>query len=377
MMEADSPKQPGKRKRSVLYLLFGVLLAGLALMGSITLRSERQTNLRTETRERTANIDLGPRVRYITAKSANPFRTIELVGEARPYVQATLYAKVSGYLARINVDHGDRVTEGQVLAVIEAPELDRQYQAAVQDAKNKELQAKRGWALYAQHATSLEDAQNRDTAAQMAQATAESLRAQKEYEIIRSPINGIVTARFADPGALVQNAQTTQTSALPVVMVSRVDRLKVYTYSDQKNASFIRVNDSAHIRDATRTDVRVQAKVSRTSVQLDQRTRTLLVELDVDNRDGTLVPGAFVRVSLDVQTPPRIQIPVEALLFRSGEPFAAVITDQDTVNLRQVVIAYSDGKDVRLASGVAEGERVALNLGAGVAEGERVRPVTN
>ncbi|MCE5335686.1 MAG: efflux RND transporter periplasmic adaptor subunit [Desulfobacteraceae bacterium] len=370
-------RKPSEKKRrwSPVFVLIALVAVGVAFLGSILLRSAKRESLRKETRQRQETVQAGPSVRYVEAKSASPYRTLELVGEARPYVQATLYAKVSGYLAKINVDHGDRVREGQVLAVVEAPELDRQYQAALEDARNKEAQAKRGWALFSQKAGSLEDAQNREATSQVSRATAASLLTQKEYQIIRSPINGIVTARFADPGALVQNAQTTQTSALPIVMVSQCDKLKVYTYSDQKTAGFIKVNDSAEIWDVTRADVRVPAKVSRTSVQLDQKTRTLLIELDVDNEKSTLVPGGFVKVALTVQTPPRVEVPAEALVFRSGDPFVAVITDENTVNFRSVAIAFSDGKQVRLTSGVKEGEKVATNLGAGIAEGERVRPV--
>ena len=146
-------------------------------------------------------------------------------------------------------------------------------------------------------------------------------------------------------------------------------------YSDQNNANYIKVGDRAEIWDATRSEAKVPATVSRTSVQLNPNTRTLLLEFDVDNKQGVLVPGSFVRVALNIGTPPRVEIPANALIFRSGNPFAAVITDQDTVNLRPVVIAYSDGIHVRLASGVNEGERVAVNPGVSITEGAKVQPV--
>jgi membrane fusion protein, multidrug efflux system len=375
-MTDEEPRNSGKgRTGHFVYVLFGILVVGLALLLSVRLRAERLANIQSQTEERQAVVKAGPRVGFVIAGLAQPHRSIEVVGEARPYNQATLYAKLSGYLREIRVDNGDRVTEGQVLAIIESPELDRQYDAAVEDLKNKEIQAKRGWGLLAQKATSLEDAQNRETAAQTARSNTASLLAQKEYEIIRAPITGIVTARFADPGALLQNATTTQTAALPLVTVSQVDKLKVRAYSDQNNANYIKVGDQAEIWDATRSDTKVPAVVSRTSVQLNPNTRTLLLEFDVDNKQEVLVPGSFIRVSLKIGTPPRVEIPANALVFRSGNPFVAVITDQDTVNLRPVVIAYSDGVHVRLASGVKEGERVAVNPGAGISEGSKVQPV--
>jgi RND family efflux transporter MFP subunit len=375
-MTDEGSRRNGKGKSgSIIYLLFGVLLVGTALLLSVKLRAERESNDQKETLARAAKIEAGPKVQFVTAGMAKPERSIEVVGEARPYIQATLYAKLSGYLREIKVDYGDRVTKGQVLAIIESPELDRQYDAAVEDLKNKEIQAKRGWALLAQKATSIEDAQNRESYAQTARSNVASLLAQKDYEILRSPISGVVTARFADPGALLQNAATTQTAALPLVTVAQVDKLKVRAYSDQNNANYIKVGDHADIWDATRSEARVPATLTRTSVELNPSTRTLLLEFDVDNRQQVLVPGSFVRASLTIGTPQRIEIPANALVFRSGNPFVAIITDQDTVSLRPVVIAYSDGIHVRLASGVNEDERVAINPGAGIAEGAKVRPV--
>lgn len=371
----DSPKTVKRGKGSVIYAVFGILLVSAVLFLSISLHADRQANLLADAQAREAAAKAGPLVRYITAGMAPPERAIELVGEANPYLQATLYAKISGYLREIHVDYGDKVTEGQVLAIVENPELDRQVDAAMEDAKNKEAEAKRGWTLFPQKAISIEDAQTRETAARMSRAEAASLLAQKEYEIIRSPFAGVVTERFADPGALLQNASTTQTAALPVVTVSLVDKLKVYAYCDQANANYIQVGNAAEIRDVTRSEEPVPATVSRTSVQLSAKTRTLLLQLDVDNRKGLLVPGSFVRITLKIKTPPRVQIPVEALVYRTGDPYAAVITKENKINFRQVVIAVSDGKTARLMSGVREGERVALNLGAGVGEGDVVRPI--
>lgn len=372
---AESPNsKPETRRSTFTYVIFCILVLVIALGLSLHLRAARESSLKGEAKEREDSAKAGPKIQFVVARPAPAERKVELLGETRPYYQATIYAKISGYLREIYVDNGDVVKQGQVLAIIESPELDRQYDAAVEDARNKELQAKRGWVLVAQKATSLEDAQNRETSAQMARANAQQLLAQKEYETIRAPISGVITARFADPGALVQNATTTQTAALPVVNLSQIDRLKVFVYSDQRNSPFIKLKSPAEIRDITNEEVKVPASVSRTSVQLNPRTRTLLIEVDVDNRENKLTPGSFVRVVLTLKTPPRIQVPAEALVFQEGNPMVAVITDQDVVNFRQVVIAFSDGKNVRVGSGIKDGERVALNPGAGIAEGDHVRP---
>ncbi len=375
MENSGSPARPKAEQGSLAYMLFGVILLGGILLLATWLHVSKASDIGKDARARESDVKAGPRVNFVMSRIAPPERSVELVGEARPYLQSTLYAKVSGYLRDIKVDYGDKVGAGQILAIIESPELDRQYEAAVADATNKELLAKRGWALLPQKAISIEEAQNREYAAQTAKATAASLLAQKEYEIIRAPFSGIVTTRFADPGALLQNATTTQTAALPLVTLSEVGKLKVYAYSNQSVAGFIQVGDRAEIWDATRSEERVPAAVSRTSVQLSARTRTLLIQFDVDNGKNLLVPGSFVRVALKIKTPPRVEVPVEALVYRSGNPFVAVINEKNTVDLRQVAIAFSDGTTARLLSGVREGERVAMNLGAGVAEGDTVQPV--
>ncbi len=374
MTGGDPEKTERRRIGSLIYILLGILIVASAFLMSSKLKADREARLQVETDGLAADIKAGPAVKFVTAKRGPGERSVELTGEARPYNQATLYAKVAGYLREIRVDYGDRVTEGQVIAIVDAPELDRQYEAAVADAKNKEIEAQRAWTLFPR-GVSIEETQTREAAAQIAKATAASLEVQKQYETILAPFSGIVTARFADPGALIQNATTTQTASLPVVTVSEVDRLKVYAYGDQRNASFIHVGNRAEIYDVTRPEVRVPATVSRTSVQLNFTTRTLLIEFDVDNKEGTLVPGSFIRVSLMLKTPVYVIVPAEALVMRGDSPFVAVINDNNHINFRQVSIAYSDGATARLSSGVNEGERVALNLSAGMPEGQQVRPI--
>jgi RND family efflux transporter MFP subunit len=344
MKDDPSSDESKTGKGSLIFVLVGIVVVGVALLLAVPLRASKEEGLKDEARAREESVKAGPVVNYVSAKPAKPERTVGLVGEARPCFQSTIYAKVSGYLREITVDYRDEVTEGQVLATIESPELDRQYDAAVEDARNKEELAKRGRALLPQKATSIEDAQNRDFAARVAKATAASLRAQKDHEVIRAPFAETITARYADPGALLQNATTTQTAALPLVTVSRLDRLKVCAYADQSTANYFRVGNHAEIWDVTGSEERVPARVSRTSVQLNARTRTLLLQLDVDNRKRSLVPESFVRVALTIKTPPRIEVPVEALVYRSGVPYVAVLAGNNTVAFHQVVIASATGK---------------------------------
>jgi RND family efflux transporter MFP subunit len=273
------------------------------------------------------------------------------------------------------VDKGDPVTQGQILAVIESPEIDRQYDAALADAKNKRAEAKRAWRLLPQGGASQQAAEAAEAAAQMAEAYTAVLQSQKDYEILRAPFRGTVSARYADPGALIQSATTAQTTALPLLGLSQSDRLRVYVYLDQKNAGLVQVGDSAEISDAARPETKLPATVSRTSRELDAKTRTLLTELEVANEAGRIVAGSFVNVALTLRNPPGVQIPGEALAIRGETTTVGVLNDQDRVNFRPVVIAESDGKVVNVSAGLTEGEKVILNPGKGIVEGDRVQPI--
>jgi len=367
-MSADTLHQ---EKRTI--YLIGITLVLIAFGLFLLILERQKASISNEMKTRTASLKAGTKVRVVYAKRSPGQRTITLTGDARPYASVTLYAKVSGYLKEIRVDKGDAVKEGDILAIIESPELDRQYDAALASAKDARRDAIRAQELVAKEYISRQDADHAETAARVAEANAEALKIQKDYEILSAPFTGTVTARFADPGALVQSATSSQTTTLPVVALSQTDKLRIFIYLDQKDAVFVHLGDRAEIVDAERPGTRLHASISRISGELDQNTRTLLTELDVDNREHEILPGSFVQVSLELSTVPSIEIPADALLMNGNKALVAVITPQDTVNFRPVMTLDSDGKTVRLSSGLHEQERVALNPGFGIVQGEKVQ----
>jgi membrane fusion protein (multidrug efflux system) len=357
------------------FLVAGGALVGLVAVVLVLLVGIRRQEVHHELKSREAQVGAGMRVPVAVAAMSPRERTVVITGEARPYATVTLYAKVSGYLREIPVDKGDRVARGQLLAVIEAPEVDRQYDAAVADARNKRIFADREKALLKDGVVAQQDYDSAEAAARVAEATANSLKVQKGYETIRAPFAGMVTARFVDPGALLQSATTNQTAAQPIVTLSETDRLRVYVYLDQRNAAFVKVGDAAVVADAARPEVQLASAVSRVSGELDVKSRTLLVELDLDNRGGELLAGGFVQVTLHLSTPSYPQLPVEALLIQGEKASVGVVGADNRVKYRPVAVAVSDGKTVRIRSGLAAGERVVLNPGTGIGEGELVQPV--
>ena len=168
-------------------------------------------------------------------------------------------------------------------------------------------------------------------------------------KLLRAPFDGTVTSRYADPGALVQNAENSQTSALPVVTVSQVDRLRVYVYVDQKDAAFIQIGGSAQVSSPERPDLDLTATITRMSGELDPKTKMLLTEIDIENKEGKLVPGSFVQVTLHLVIPEQLEVPAQALLIMQGKSFVA------TVDAELTIFTI-----VKSKSGDNDGQRVAI-----------------
>ncbi|HZU54161.1 MAG TPA: efflux RND transporter periplasmic adaptor subunit, partial [Holophagaceae bacterium] len=315
----------------------------------------------------------GDFVRVATASAAAPERDLVLQGELLPYAQTTLYAKIAGYLDRISVDKGGAVKAGQVLAVLRSPETDSAYQGLEAEAKNKAANFERAKQLHAEKLISLQEFQQAETDARVAQESLSSQAAQKGYQVFRAPFDGVVTARYADPGALFQ----TGNGAQPLVTVAQIRRLRLDVFVDQRAAASVKTGDAVVVSPEGQAGIQIAARVSRTSGALDPKTRTLLAEIDLDNRDGHLLPGGFASVILHLKVPPRLEIPAEALIIRNGATCVAVVDPQDRVRFVPVALGDEDQQRYPVLRGLQPGQRVALNLGAGAQEGDKVQPVAD
>lgn len=364
---------PVRTRRTVRVVgILMVLVAALAL-GALWLTKTRQIAHVAHTLQ--VHASAGPAVEVATAQPGAARRKISLLGEAQPYQTATLYAQVSGYLKAIHVDRGDQVRKGQILAEIASPQIDSQYRGALATLADAQSTLKRMLGLIDQHYISQQQIDTARTAVNTAQAAADNLRSQIAYETIRAPFDGTITARFADPGALVQNASNSQTSALPIVTVTDTRRLRVRVYVEQQDASRIRVGDPVVVHSATDATLLAHAAVSRTSDQLDPQTRTLLTEIDVDNANKAILPGSFVHATLNLAATAHPTIPSTALILRGQQTLVALLGNDNHVHLTPVTLATTDGVTAEIASGLSVGQHVVLNAGD-LADGELVRPKT-
>jgi RND family efflux transporter MFP subunit len=354
-------------------LAFRILAAALALFALVG--GYRVAAYYWEARRLEQEIAAGPRVRVAKVAKGGGARQIVAIGETRPFESATLYAKVSGYLKKVLVDKGDVVTQGQVLALIESPETDEAYLAAEADAKNKRAIWSRVRSLFEKNLVSQQEADQAQADAEVANAKLRSQATLKGYETLSAPFAGTITARYADPGALVQNAMNSETSALPVAMISQVNRLRVDVFLDQRDAPFVSKNDPVEISLAERPGFKISGQLSRLSGELDSRTKMLLAEIDIPNDDGGLLAGSFVRVALQVRSPPYLQAPVEAMAVKDNKTYLTTIGPGNVLAYKPIEVASNDGKMIEIGSGTQEGEILALSVGDSLPEGTKVRPI--
>ena len=361
-----------KRELSRTHLTgIGILMAFLGLLAGFVIA--KRLNLRDGLAANVREAAAGPYVQTAQTVLSGQDRILKEVGETLPYATATLYAKVSGYLGNILVDKGDKVRKGQLLAAIVSPETSSQYSSALADVKEKKLIAERARALFGGGDVTAEERDRAVAAADMAAAKVEELGARKDYATITAPFDGTVTARFADPGALVQNAARAESGALPVVTVSQTDRLRVTMYINQSDSPLVRVGDPALIVLTERPGVSYRARVTRKAGELDLRSRTMLTEIELDNPNDEIVPGAFVDITLRVKAPQTIQIPSQALVMRGTSAYVAVVAKNSVVHYRKVEAGSNDGAMVSVLKGLERNETVVLNAGNSLTDGQHIQ----
>lgn len=353
------------------FFIWGVLIVLLTIGAYLYFNITKGHAIHDDAAERSKEAAAGVWVRVAEVTPSAPQYKITIPGEVRSFTEVTLYAKISGYLKKINVDKGDNVRQGQLIATIESPETDRQYQASEASAKNFRNIANRNQELLKQALISPQDAEQAVSNADAAEATLASLAQLRTYETIKAPFSGRVTARFADAGSLVQSTS----NSVPIATISEVNRLRIYIYLDQKDAGNIKEGDSVHIHLLERPDLNIPARITRYTGEIDPKSRTLLAEIDLDNKNNLILPGSFVQVVINVKAHPYLQIPSEALIIKGKDYLAAVVDSLGILRFRKIEIADNDGKVIRIASGLGAGERIALGIGDALKDGDKIQVI--
>lgn len=385
-----------------------LLLAGAFVAGYVPLR-KRDATVRAEADERARAL---PSMEVIRVGRAAGENDIQLPGTMQAITEAPILARADGYLKRRLVDIGDRVMAGQVLAEIDAPELDqqiKQVEASVAQAEAASEQAEanleQGKAnrdlarLNAERWKSLADqgiaskqetdqyqaqfaAQNANVLAlekaitaqrsnvAAAKANLSRLQEVQGYRLVKAPFDGVVTVRSVDVGALVNTGSTL------LFRIAQTDKLRTYINVPQTSASSVRVGQPAVLTVSNLPGRVFHGNVARTANALDPANRTMLVEVAVPNPDGALFPGSFAEVTLSAsRTNLPLAVPASAILFRTDGAQVAVVQPDNTLHLQKIVVGRDYGDRVEILQGVDDGATILAAPGDAAREGVKIIPV--
>jgi membrane fusion protein, multidrug efflux system len=348
-------------------VLVVVMILGVGLLA--WLRYHREA---TDTQKRDTVLAKGNTVQVAQVSVSPSDQMLTLPAEVRGWAQVTLYAKVAGYVREIPVDKGTRVNKGDLLARLESPETDQAVLGARADLELKRQLLQRITALRPDGVVSQQDLDNATAGVRVAEATLKQALALQSYEIIRAPFSGVVTARYVDVGALVPAGTGSTQSIQPVVDVADIDTVRVQVYVGQSDAARLADGDQVTLTSDSDPAHPIPATISRMSMGLDPRTRTMLCEADVLNRPPRLFPGQFVKATLKLNGARTPLVPGEALTWRGDKLFVALVQNGQ-VRLQQVTTGDDSGRVVQVLTGLEGGETVILNPSPELSNGDHVQ----
>jgi RND family efflux transporter MFP subunit len=323
---------------------------------------------------------------------------IVLPGNIQAYTLAPIYARTTGYVKAWYHDIGSRVRKGELLAVIETPELDQQLAQAKADLATAQsnaglakVTADRYQGLIGQNAVSQQDTDNavqaleaRNTEVTSAQANVRRLEQLQSFERIEAPFDGVVTARNLDIGQLISAAGSTNTPGTGTVSgskevfdISAIQTLRVFVNVPQVYAPDAKAGVMATLVLPQYPGRTFRGKLVRTSDAVDPATRTLLAEVDVDNRSGELLPGSYTEVHLKVANPaPALIVPVSALILEPDGLHVGIVDATQHARIVRVTPGRDSGSTVEILGGLQPGQQVIANPPDSLTDGEQVRVVT-
>jgi RND family efflux transporter MFP subunit len=394
--KAPKPRPKARRRwggRLVALGAFSLLAGGVAL-GASRHHEQHQQVMATAERER----DFAPRVRVATVEANPGIVSVSLPGTTAAFTAAEIYARATGYIAKRNVDIGDRVKQGELLAQLAVPELDDQIsqnEATLNQLKSALEQAqanlklsqvtwdrdrplvKEGWTTQQQGTVDVQTLKSQQAAVNVAQANVAAqenllrmLRQNRDYALVVAPFDGVITQRNIDVGSLVQGNTNSGTFMFEVV---QKDVIRVFVYVPQDAAFGVAPGIDAIVRVPELPDREFPGKVTRIADAQQSGTRTLLTEIDLPNPDGALRSGVYCTVELKI--PRRAQslmVPAEALIFNRDGLQVAVVKDSQS-EIRKVRVTRDLGTQVEVDAGVKPGDRVILEPPVNLVEGSKVR----
>jgi RND family efflux transporter MFP subunit len=339
-----------------------------------------------------------PTVNVVAVHASGKGRMLSLPGETAAWFESTIYARVNGYVDHWYSDIGDHVHQGQTLATIDTPELDAQLvaaraqlNAAEAEVRVRQAEAELATTTYErwrdspkgvvseqerdQKKADFDSAEARLNAARaqvaLNQADVDHYVALTQFKKVTAPFDGTIVERRIDIGNLVTAGSTAATT--PLYRVSQDRPIRVFVDVPQSaSGELMKPGAPVLVRADNLPGKSFDGKVTRTAQAINPQARTLRVEVDLPNGDRALVPGLYVDVSFQLQQSGLFQVPAAAMVFRDSGPHVAIVEPNGQVRFRKVTIARDEGNVVELGSGVADGDKVALNISSQIGDGDTV-----
>jgi RND family efflux transporter MFP subunit len=371
------------RHRRWLFLAIALTVAVVLLVSGIWSRVKANKSLRAET----AQVALTA-VSVVSPKQTTPAQNIILPGNVQPYITSPVYSRTNGYLKKWYFDIGAHVKKGQLLAVIETPEVDQQLQQARSNLQTAQanldlasITKTRYQGLLKAHAVSQQDVDNavgtynaNKAIVEADQAAVEQYSALVSFEKIYAPFDGVITARNTDIGDLI-NSGSNSNLKTDLFHIAQPGTLRVYVNVPEEYSQGIKAGMTASLNLAEFPGRDFQGKVVRTADAINVTTRTLLIEVDVDNPSGTLLTGSYAEVHLAVPTQAStFLIPVDTLLFRTEGLRVGVVKDGKVV-LTPVTPGHDFGNQIEIVSGLKADDQVIVNPPDSLVQGQEVQIV--
>jgi RND family efflux transporter MFP subunit len=375
-MEEEDPREYQAKPAGRFFFAGWIGAIALAVIATGGLVLARDFWIGRQTSELAAEHAAGPHVLVAQVLHAPSVRQVKLPSTLRGFDETDIFAKIPGYMKKINVDKGDRVRAGQVIAIIESPETDQQVANARANYNLAMVTDRRYRQLLDGGVISKQDYDNEHANMLQSKATLDQNLALQKYEVVTAPFDGIVTMRYADPGHLVPQSTAGTSTDSAIVQVAKMKPLRLYAYMPQSTALFVRNGDHATFTVNEYPKRQFVGTVTRHPEALAADSRTMIVEVDLPNEDLALYPGMYGFANFTVATPESApMVPDDALIFRNNKIYVPVVRD-NKLHLSEVTLGYDNGVAVEIRGGdVRDNDTVALNVGQAAREGERVQPV--
>jgi RND family efflux transporter MFP subunit len=379
--ESQSPEQ-GQPKKSNLFTFLFIAAVVLALLGVFTLVERKSQDQALAKETETLAI---PTVAVTHPVAEVGDESLVLPGTMQSFIESPIYARTNGYLKMWYHDIGSRLRQGELLADIDTPEVDQQLSQARADlntaqanANLSRITAARFLELIKTDGVSKQEVDNavgdleaKNASVKSSEANVRRLEDLESFKHVYAPFSGVITRRNVDLGNLINAGNGG--SAQQLFVLSQTDPLRVYVSVPEVYAASIRAGLGAYLELTQFPGQKFQGKVIRTADAIDLNSRTLLTEVDVPNHDGRLLPGGYAQVHLEVKVSgARMQVPVNALLFRAEGLRAVVVDSNHTARLRPVYVGRDYGTTLEVLQGLEAADWIVINPADSLDEGQKV-----